>query len=673
MPVSEIQSVKVWKTSEDYEIGALSYGPEDVFVRLASGRVIAGQSSEGVRVSLQDKVTLDDNGRSVVEPIGFEVKAVLKPVLMIFHPYTNQGGQILEDVFPPSTSGFYGRLQAGSTDALYVVHKIENSERFWLTIINPQRGTIYESCLIQPYEAEALSLFEDHRAFHALSRSSSIDRERIRHEILSVLDGPPPSWQELSRVLGDVTIPDLNVRTTMRSTLEKIVPTSFPGTIREELMAFLAYAMKSRIPDDDPLMYSFKFSTMTIIDELLRGHVMNQIDGTEWPPYVKLMILAAKGQLDAPKKAVSDSISNVSWLLFCQKCAELLPNWLKLAVQSARALNDSGRIALGLPTTRGAAKRSRMARKRRFAEISYGIRVGGYISPASLGLCELVYLGAAYRWAHRHMKFIAQLGGVLENSPHLHVMIAPLRAAERIRRAIPSIMNVAWTFRTSNMNIFDDETSSWLVPGQQIIESIEKESSLRSLKKQFGGASTTDMYSLSKIEAEVADLVAEGIELAYLEKPEYLSSLKLTKRRMHATLSALLRHRILHFSYEVSDSRLISLATIIQGECASVTSLVSAFLRSTPTSYARLDQHGENAIILSRLPEESVYSIASQLPSRGMEQGLNIRCMRPTTFRRYTSNLYQRLLREDGTWDDDVSAFLSQARSRRRELSESNA
>jgi len=167
--------------------------------------------------------------------------------------------------------------------------------------------------------------------------------------------------------------------------------------------------------------------------------------------------------------------------------------------------------------------------------------------------------------------------------------------------------------------------------------------------------------------------VAEGIELAYLEKPEYLSSLKLTKRRMHAALSVLLNHRILHFSYEVSDSRLISLATIIQGERASVTSLVSAFLRGSPTSYARLDQHGENAIILSRLPEESAYSIASQLPSRGIEQGLNIRCMRPTTFRRYTSNLYQRLLREDGTWDDDVSAFLSQARSRRRELPESNA
>ena len=54
-----------------------------------------------------------------------------------------------------------------------------------------------------------------------------------------------------------------------------------------------------------------------------------------------------------------------------------------------------------------------------------------------------------------------------------------------------------------------------------------------------------------------------------------------------------------------------------------------------------------------------------------VENGVNIRCMRPTTFRRYTSNLYQRLLKDDGTWDDDVSAFLSQARSKRKELSDS--
>ena len=78
-------------------------------------------------------------------------------------------------------------------------------------------------------------------------------------------------------------------------------------------------------------------------------------------------------------------------------------------------------------------------------------------------------------------------------------------------------------------------------------------------------------------------------------------------------------------------------------------------------------------IILSRLPERSAYQIASTLPSEAYNQEMQVRCLRPTSYQSYRYNLYQRLLRIDGTWDDDVSAFLSQARSKRRELSESNA
>lgn len=35
----------------------------------------------------------------------------------------------------------------------------------------------------------------------------------------------------------------------------------------------------------------------------------------------------------------------------------------------------------------------------------------------------------------------------------------------------------------------------------------------------------------------------------------------------------------------------------------------------------------------------------------------------PEAFRSYTGDFYQRLLKPDGTWDDDVSGLLSQVRS----------
>jgi hypothetical protein len=86
-----------------------------------------------------------------------------------------------------------------------------------------------------------------------------------------------------------------------------------------------------------------------------------------------------------------------------------------------------------------------------------------------------------------------------------------------------------------------------------------------------------------------------------------------------------------------------------------------------------LNDGGDTGIIISKLTEESAYEIATAIPRDGIQSGLNIRCLRPTSFRSFTYDLYHRLLKDDGTWDDDVSAFLSQARSKRKELSEGNA
>jgi hypothetical protein len=146
-----------------------------------------------------------------------------------------------------------------------------------------------------------------------------------------------------------------------------------------------------------------------------------------------------------------------------------------------------------------------------------------------------------------------------------------------------------------------------------------------------------------------------------------------TNKQLRTILSKLIQSNIIQISYEVSDERLVSLATIAQGKMQNIISLTESLLENTPTSLAMLTSDGSNATILSKMPEAAVFELARGLPKFGFEQELNIRCMRLTTFKSYTHNLYQRLLQEDGTWNDDVSAFLSQARSKRRELSKSNA
>ncbi len=672
MSVSDSLPVILWHKPDVYEIGQIKFRRDDVILELESGKNISGRSFSDIYYEPRNKMVLNEKGQSMIVGLESRIKIQLKPTFIVSHPYTNQGGQFVEDVFPPSTNGFYGRLQAGKNEALYTVQRIEDSEQFWLTITNPVTNQIYETQMIQPYEAEALSLIED-RIRRILYGESSGDSEKRRDEILSILDSSSPSWQELEVLLRDVSIPNLHLGTTMRDTLSQIVPPTYPPEIREELMAFLAYVVRDEIPKDDPMTYLYRFSSMIILEDLLSNHLTHVIDETEWPPYVRLMTLAARGQLEAPKRAISDWIMKSPWFLFNEKCVEMRPNWLSIAVSSAKTLNDTKRIVVGLPTTKSAAKKSKASWKKRFAEISYGLRIRGHIDSTSLSLIELVYLGSAYRWSHRHMKFIARLGSINENPPYLQVMLMPKSAAERVKRTLPSILSVAWSARTSNFELFDDRTSNWIVPTKRIVDSLEKKSSMKKLMRKFGNQGIPKSYSITKKEARVADLVAEGVESMFFEVPEFLKNWGLTQRTIHSSLAKLVNRNILSVNYEVVDTRLISVATYIQGGVEAVSSLASEFLESTPTSYVRINQSGENCIVLTRLPEETVHSFASQLTSKGMEYDMNIRCMRPTTFRRYTSNLYQRLLKEDGTWDDDVSAFLSQARSKRKELSESNA
>ncbi|MFW9834275.1 MAG: hypothetical protein ACFFEK_09795 [Candidatus Thorarchaeota archaeon] len=672
MSTSKGLSVKVWTNADEFDRGIISYTLDGVKIELESGKIVSGEDSEDVSFEIQDQISLDEAGQSVVRPIKSRLEVLLKPVLIIRHPFTNVGGQIVEDVFPPSTAGFYGRLLAGNNEAIYFLQRVKGNRSFLLSIVDPFTSKIYETHQIQPYEAEALSLIDNQRVdriqFNELLASRSITRD----EVLRILDSPAPSWQDLSKIVGDISIPNLRIGKTMRETFDRIVPTSFPESIREELMAFLAYVVKSDIPDD-PLSYSFRFSSTRLLQMLVLGHTMHLIEKTDWPPYVKLMILAARGQIKSPKRAVSDSTLNLPWFVFSQKCAEYLPSWMDVAIEKAKTLNESGRIVLGLPTTKAAARRSRKSWKSRFVEMSPGLMVKGQIATQALGLVELVYLGAAYRWPHKHMRFITRLGSARENPPHLQVMLVPHNAAERIRRTLPSVLDIVWSARTSNMDLFDNETHTWNVPIQRILDSVEKKCSIRKLMNQFSEKNTPDTYSISKNDAKVLDLIAEGVHLYYLEMPEYLSNLGLNKKLIHRSLTNLVNRKVMDLKYEVFDTNLISLAVIMQGKSGTVTSIISELLQNTPTSYARINKSGESGVVLSRLPETSVHEMAYQLTSQGIEQGVNIRCMRPTAFRGYTSNLYQRLLMNNGSWDDDVSAFLSQARSKRREMSESNA
>lgn len=657
-------------TLKDGTKGHININWNGLRITSKEGKIYTNEPDSELEYYVYNKVIPSSEGTIDSIELDERIQLKLHPQVVTFRPYAPYIGQTVEDIFPPSSDGYYGRMKRGKQESIFIVQDIVGSSMKWLTIADPVSEFVYEAHMIQLYEAEALSLSDTGQVQRILYRAMSHDTTDSKEYFLGLLDKTAPSWKDLSRILTDVSIPNLSLLDTTRETLSQIVPKSFPDEIREQLMALLAFVIEGKIPEVDPVEFKYGLLSVPLLAPLVRGHIRCMIDGIEWPPYVKLMTLAAKKQLEPPKRAISEDVKDIPWLIFWQKCSELFPNWLSSSIELANATNQSGKVLLNLPTTKAQARRSKTAWKKRFATSVYDFRLLGHVNSRFIGLMDLVYIGAAYRWPHRHMKFITRLGGTSSNTSHLQVMTLPTDAAERVTRVLPGVMKVGLSGRISNLSMFSDSSKTWKVPAKPIIAALSRKSSKKRLTQLIGKRERVELYSVTKQDAKILDLIASSINLEDLEIKQIIEFLELDVKHLRSTIKNLIERNIIDIMYETSDDQLISLATIAQGKEDLLRSLAIAFLKNTPTSSVMIEDSQRQLIVLSRLPESTAYDLASSLPERGLEFGLNVRCMRPTVFQSYTHNLYQRILKDDGNWDNDVSAFLSQARSKRKELSE---
>ncbi|MFW9769460.1 MAG: hypothetical protein ACFFEM_11625 [Candidatus Thorarchaeota archaeon] len=654
--------VDTWITSDEVKKGTLNVKNGEVKVVLDSGKVISGKNKPNITYSL-----LNYSGG----PLN---RIFLNPILVTELSYSADIGQVAEDIFPPSSGGFYGRIRSGKEKAVFIIQKIVHDTRLWLIIGNSQTGKIFETQIIQPYEAEALGLTDDQEILESWDNELWSDkRNLLEREILNILDEPSPHWDIISKLFVGADVSDDLVREkTIQETLTQLVPDSFPENARVHLMAFLAYVMMDRIEIEDLLDPSSHLYAAPMFSALIQGHLRSKVDNIKWPPYLDLIQQSASGQIGQPKRTLpetADSSLRVLW----QKMIESFPKWFGTAISSAQELNEANKVRLRLPITKYQAMKSKRLMKKRIAAMTYGLRVGGHVNPKTIGLSELVYVGVAYRWPHRHMRYITRLGEVSDNPPHLQVITAPPSAVERIIRTLPTCIKIAWSKRAVNLTLYDIESDSWNIPIEKILTSANEPLSQRRIVRRFGSVVSPKIHQVTSVETKVLGIASSLVNLEDFEFPGYFNYWDLTRKNVSSIIMKLQKEGVLDISYEVADPRLVSLATIIQGNNEQVTSIVNALLSYAPTSVAMLNEQFDTGVVMSKFPEDIAYILASKLTQLGLEAKLGIRCMRPRTFRSYTSTLYHRLLQPDSTWDDDVSAFLSQARSKRRELSESNA
>lgn len=667
----------VWTHDGRRRKGRIRYESNSITLVLDSGDEISSDSPNLASYEVDYGLIVGHNNKLLKIQLDERLKVILHSLSVTKRTYAKGLINAIEDMFPHSTEGFYGRLIAGESYATYIIQRIENDQRLWLTVIDPIESTILESHPIQPYEAAAVSMIEDTEILHIYTSMNAPDHKETLSRLLSVLDGPPPSWQEFMKITDSVNIPGLKLGRNMRETLLQLVPKSFSSEKQEELLLFLAFIMDRNIPEMDPVDYFYDLLPMRFLRDLLLWHFQFQLAGKSEPAYVYLLTRAEKGLLETPQIPVRLIEKRDPWDKFWIKIGETAPDWTALLIDIVEKLNQSSKIVCGFPVTRSSAKRSKQAWKKRLSLMQYGLLMRIDVNTKSVGLQHVLYFGSAYKWLHSHMSWTVRFGGMEEHlpSPQLQVMVMPPQAIETIRRVLPSIIEVGWTKRALNLNLYNKRTGAWQSFVKEIPAAVERSLSPRKLVKSYGKEPHAGARShmLSRNEARVIDIVSSNPFLANFERSEHFKYYGVTRNQFQSVLTALKKQGVIDLSYEFRLSGLVSVLTIAQGPSEKIGSLADALLSKMPSSLVMLEDNARTCLAISRLPEDEVYDYAFDLPRIGRENEMEIRVLRSTGVSTYFHNLYQRLLKRDGTWNEDVSAFLSQARLKRKGLSESNA
>ncbi|MGY5881839.1 MAG: hypothetical protein RTV31_16435, partial [Candidatus Thorarchaeota archaeon] len=432
------------KDSGESSQGLLKYSNHTVLVELENGITVVPDPKEDLRIIVEYEVILKGAGRSERRRLKKPVRILLNPIITQRYRYFPTLQSREEYIFPPSTNRFYSRLFAidsedyhdDVTASVYCsVHRcIDRNDRLWLTISDTESGYIYEAFLIHQYESNVFSMVVDTHSDFALTQrhADGVDKSAL-FDVEGFLEGSPPTWNQLSRILRDICVPNLKIYDTLGETILQLVPQLFPENVRKSLCVFLGLLALDKIEQKDPVDVSIMFAPWRIIGSLYNSHLLYTIQNIKPPSYVRLMHLAARGQIQGIGRPVREDIGKSEWLMFWYLLHDGMNNFqdeMPILLDIVEKSNQLGTIAGEIIPSRSAGQRSRKAWLTRLVCNSSVTSPSLTCIPnlAALGLVQVLYIGSAYRWPHKHMSYITCLGTQSGNAPHLQRIILPLKA-----------------------------------------------------------------------------------------------------------------------------------------------------------------------------------------------------------------------------------------------------
>jgi len=658
--ISDIfNNVRIWKgndTSRGHVIFD-SLGPSLII----ESEELLDNSRQDVYYELNHEVVIDENGEQSSTQLRDPVIIRLTPKSVITRSYNRYATELPGDMHPPSSNGWYGRMIRGNRDALYIIQELKDKKQFWITVLDPDNNTILECYLVQRYEIEVLLLVDSLEHFDNRVRFFGEGiHEEMRERVIELLDETSLSWEDIHILSNGMNIPIISRGRTSRETLNKLFPISeYPEDIREEILAFLTWTVKKTLPKENLVDFVESLRGMPTFRTLLVYHLRMLIDNEPVPSYLKLATFAATGAYSR-SLSIQEMQSQRPHQILRYKVREMAPAWQTEALQILKTINDSDEISLVLPKSR----KTRSAERRRFLMATMGFGLRAHVQQMNIGLNNIVYLGVAYRWAHRHLSYSYSLNFRMESGfpVYLQSIVVPPIAAKRIESVLPEVYTIGWLGSSTNYKLFRHDPSGWTMNSERILSAPEKSVNLGVLKRKYGGRDLKSPYQLTRKEAKIIDMVNSGIFfLTHLETEKGRRYWNTTEKEAKRVLTDLRNRGVIDISYRFPVSGdLSSVTLIVEGQPKSVYSISKALLECCPTTRTLISEDGSLSINTSRIPQEQKEEIFVELPRIAKENGITVRPFSVTGFRNYEGSLYQRIIREDGTYDDDVSNFLSQ-------------
>ena len=290
----------------------------------------------------------------------------------------------------------------------------------------------------------------------------------------------------------------------------------------------------------------------------------------------------------------------------------------------------------------------------------------GRFNPERVGLRSLLYLGGAYRWPHKHISWMTE---EVSGDRHLQIqeLLLPPHAVEKVTRFLERVLVTRWYSRRVNYHTYDSKSGDWLYDPVKMARQVGRKVSMKRIVRDFSIGPPNLVTVPDRKDAVIMDSLGHSIRYQDLERNAGLwDVLGMTPEEFESRLRSLVDKGMIRLSYQFHPPRYTTRCLVLQGDMSHIRSLAHALLGNAPTCSVYL--FDESAFIILSLHPEKMDSFIETLITRAKENDVLVEPWTVNRHKGYRWGLLNRIMREDGTWDDDISGLLSQGRGLGRPL-----